>query len=65
MPAGPPPTDSAVPDIPGAELADTWLGFGFYGVTLASALVNAAALWALTRGLTGVLARRRHDPGQA
>ncbi|MGW0364597.1 SCO4225 family membrane protein [Streptomyces sp. NPDC003034] len=61
LPVGPPPTDSAVYDLPGTDLPDTWLGFGFYGVILASALVNATALWALVRGLTGLLARRRRE----
>ncbi|MFI5619641.1 SCO4225 family membrane protein [Streptomyces sp. NPDC051567] len=66
VPMGPPlPTDSVVHDLPGVELFDTWLRFGFYGVILACALVNATALWALVRGLTGLLARRRRDPGQA
>ncbi|MEJ8644786.1 hypothetical protein WKI68_32985 [Streptomyces sp. MS1.HAVA.3] len=65
VPEGPPPTDSGTYDLPGAELSDMWLGFGFYGVILACALVNATALWALVRGLTGLLARRRRHPGQA
>lgn len=64
-PVGPLPTDSGMHDLPGAELPDMWLGFGFYAVILACALVNATALWALVRGLTGLLARRRRDPGQA
>ncbi|MEU8777129.1 hypothetical protein [Streptomyces sp. NPDC048606] len=57
----------AVPDLAGggAELSDAWLGFGFYGVVLACALVNATALWALGRGLSGLLARRRREPGPA
>lgn len=66
VPLEPPPTDSGVYDLPGAEkLSDTWLGFGFYGVILTCALLNATALWALVRGLTGLIARRRRDPGQA
>ncbi|MFD9520250.1 hypothetical protein [Streptomyces sp. NPDC059979] len=65
VPEGPPPADSGVHDLPGVELSDVWLGFGFYGVILACALVNATALWALVRGLTGLLARRRPAPGQA
>lgn len=58
VPVGPPPTGSPWQDLPGSEPSDMWLGFGFYGVILACALVNAAALWALARGLTGLLARR-------
>ncbi len=65
VPVEPLPAGSGVHDLPGAELSDVWLGFGFYGVILACALVNATALWALVRGLTGLLARRRRDPGQA
>ncbi|MEU6867678.1 hypothetical protein ABZ924_31315 [Streptomyces sp. NPDC046876] len=49
--------------MPGAELSDMWVGFRLYGVNLACALVNATALWALVRSLTGILARRRHAPG--
>ncbi|WP_374773487.1 hypothetical protein OG756_10920 [Streptomyces sp. NBC_01310] len=65
VPEGPPPTDSGAYDLPGAELSDMWLGFGFYGVILACALVNATALWVLVHGLTALLARRRHATGQA
>ncbi|MFI1284080.1 SCO4225 family membrane protein [Streptomyces sp. NPDC020858] len=62
VPEGQLPTDSGAYDLPGAELSDMWLGFGFYGVILACALVNATALWALVRGLTGLLAHRRQAP---
>ncbi|MFD6970332.1 SCO4225 family membrane protein [Streptomyces sp. NPDC059949] len=64
QPEGPPPTDSGTYDLPSAELSDMWLGFEFYGVILACALINATALWALLRGLTALLARRRQARGQ-
>lgn len=48
-----------VPDVPGADLANDWLGFGFYGLILACALANATALWALTRTLVGAFSARR------
>ncbi|MGP3686762.1 SCO4225 family membrane protein [Streptomyces sp. IBSNAI002] len=68
---GPPPADPGSYDLPASELSDMWLGFGFYGVVLACALCNATALWALVRGLSGLLARRRRaqvcamNPAQA
>ncbi|MBZ9596382.1 hypothetical protein K7B06_14960 [Streptomyces erythrochromogenes] len=65
VPVEPLPTDAGVHELPAAELSDMWLGFGFYGVILACALVNATALWALLRGLTGLLARRRPALGPA
>ncbi|MFJ8209052.1 SCO4225 family membrane protein [Streptomyces sp. NPDC096033] len=61
-PVGPAPADPGAYGMPGTELPDMWLGFGFYGVILACALVNATALWALLRGLTGLLARRGQEP---
>ncbi|MFF9016367.1 SCO4225 family membrane protein [Streptomyces sp. NPDC014870] len=62
LPVGPPPTAAElrdVPDVPGADLANDWLGFGFYGLILACALANATALWALTRTLVGAFSARR------
>ncbi|MFC7217072.1 SCO4225 family membrane protein [Streptomyces polyrhachis] len=59
------PTGPAAQDLSGAELTDTASTFGFYGVILACALVNATALWAVVRLVTGRLARSRRSPGPA
>ncbi|MFF2197211.1 SCO4225 family membrane protein [Streptomyces sp. NPDC058157] len=60
-PASPPAPEVAPPDGTGAvpPPPDAWFGGGFHGVLLGCALVNAAALWVLARGLAGLLARRR------
>ncbi|MCX5199069.1 hypothetical protein OOK31_35170 [Streptomyces sp. NBC_00249] len=61
LPVGPPPSPgewSAGADLPPVgEQADLWLGFGFYGAVLAGALVNAALLWLLVRGVVSLRSR--------
>ncbi|WP_405530067.1 hypothetical protein OG592_19425 [Streptomyces avidinii] len=49
------PADWVAPDTSIDTKLDMWSEFGFYGAVLVSALVNAAAIWALLR----YVARRR------
>ncbi|MFC9586622.1 SCO4225 family membrane protein [Streptomyces yangpuensis] len=49
------PADWVAPDTSIDSKLDMWSEFGFYGAVLVSALVNAAAIWALLR----YVARRR------
>ncbi len=51
----PRPADWVPPDTSIDTKLDMWPEFGFYGAVLVSALVNAAAIWALLR----YVARRR------
>ncbi|MFC9811659.1 SCO4225 family membrane protein [Streptomyces virginiae] len=55
-PSDPLPADWVPPDTSVTDKLDMWSEFGFYGAVLVSALVNAAAIWALLR----YVARRRH-----
>ncbi|WP_446591029.1 SCO4225 family membrane protein [Streptomyces sp. LARHCF249] len=53
--SAPRPSDWVAPDTSIDTKLDMWSEFGFYGAVLVSALVNAAAIWALLR----CVARRR------
>ncbi|WP_374774984.1 hypothetical protein OG756_20780 [Streptomyces sp. NBC_01310] len=53
--SAPRPSDWVAPDTSIDTKLDMWSEFGFYGAVLVSALVNAAAIWALLR----YVARRR------
>ncbi|WP_236244089.1 SCO4225 family membrane protein [Streptomyces sp. CC210A] len=64
LPTGLPVPDADAYDPAGAELLDLGAVFGLAGVLLACALVNAVAIWALVRGLTGAFAGRRHHAGR-
>ncbi|MFD5622672.1 SCO4225 family membrane protein [Streptomyces yangpuensis] len=54
-PSDPLPSDWVAPDTSVDSKLDMWSEFGFHGAVLFSALVNAAAIWALLR----YVARRR------
>ncbi|WP_217650026.1 hypothetical protein, partial [Streptomyces sp. CC77] len=60
LPTGLPVPEADAYDPAGAELLDLGAVFGLAGALLACALVNAVAIWALVRGLTGAFAGRRH-----
>ncbi|MFE5719596.1 SCO4225 family membrane protein [Streptomyces erythrochromogenes] len=54
--SAPRPSDWVAPDTSVDSKLDMWSEFGFHGAVLVSALVNAAAIWALLR----YVARRRN-----
>ncbi|MFF3618119.1 SCO4225 family membrane protein [Streptomyces sp. NPDC002467] len=58
--SAPYPSDWVAPDTSVEPNLDMWSEFGFYGAVLVSALVNAAAIWALLRYVS-----RRRDAGSA